>query len=388
MVNIIFIFVFFTILLIQCSTSFNPQIHFSINNSRKFVKDITQCPKLKPRQTPPKSVHDLRIDDIKVIMAIGDSITAGFGAKGHHANIPIDIHNLHENRGVSFSIGGDPGAVTIANFIKHYSPELIGSSTGDHLVELCYGLICPPYQYKPKKDRFNAAQSGMMASNLTIELNYLLDQLYKEPMEVVLKSYKYLTFFIGSNDICFRCSNDLPWLTSKQFEDYLKSTLEIIKREIPNTVVNLLGVFNVSQVYNFHKEEYCKGWGLVAEYECSCAFAPGIFGTLNRKKMDETAMEYNKAIRNVVDYYASHKSDSFAVMYQEFDIDLTTFPVEGLSNIDCFHPSTKSHDFITKIFWNNLVLPASKRGGRIEWEDNVGIRCFEENDRINTKIHP
>lgn len=130
--------------------------------------------------------------------------------------------------------------------------------------------------------------------------------------------------------------------------------------------------------------------------------------------MDETSMEYNKAIRNVVDYYASHKSDSFAVMYQEFDIDLTTFPVDGLSNIDCFHPryaflfyfyiifkfiislkinfifmcSTKSHDFITKIFWNNLVLPASKRGGRIEWEDNVGIRCFEENDRINTNIHP
>jgi hypothetical protein len=49
-------------------------------------------------------------------------------------------------------------------------------------------------------------------------------------------------------------------------------------------------------------------------------------------------MEYNKAIRNVVNYYASHKSNSFAVMYQEFDIDLTTFPVEGLSNIDCFHP--------------------------------------------------
>ena len=90
---------------------------------------------------------------------------------------------------------------------------------------LLLGLFCPPYQYKPKNDRFNAAQSGMMASNLTIELNYLLEQLYKEPIEVVLKSYKYLTLFIGSNDICFRCSNDLPWLTSEQFEDYLKSTL-------------------------------------------------------------------------------------------------------------------------------------------------------------------
>ena len=61
-------------------------------------------------------------------------------------------------------------------------------------------------------------------------------------------------------------------------------------------------------------------------------------GAINRKRMDETAIEYNKAIKNVVDYYALHKSDSFAVMYQEFDLDLSTFPVEALSNVDCFHP--------------------------------------------------
>jgi len=64
----------------------------------------------------------------------------------------------------------------------------------------------------------------------------------------------------------------------------------------------------------------------------------GTLGDLNRKKMDETAMEYNKAIENVVDYYASQHSDSFAVMYQPFDLDLLTFPVDCLSNIDCFHP--------------------------------------------------
>jgi len=72
-------------------------------------------------------------------MALGDSITAGFGAKGQDIKIPIDIHNLYENRGISFAIGGDPDAITIANFIKYYSPELIGSSIGDHLVEVCYG---------------------------------------------------------------------------------------------------------------------------------------------------------------------------------------------------------------------------------------------------------
>jgi phospholipase B1, membrane-associated len=140
-INKIIISVIFIISLITFSTTFNPQIQLSISDFRKgtLVKDITQCPKLAPRRIPPKSVHDLRVDDIKVIMAIGDSVTAGFGAKGHDTNIPVDIHKLYENRGVSFPIGGDPGAVTIANFIKYYSPELIGSSIGDHLIELCYG---------------------------------------------------------------------------------------------------------------------------------------------------------------------------------------------------------------------------------------------------------
>ncbi|CAG8511946.1 324_t:CDS:2 [Funneliformis mosseae] len=350
----------------------NTQVHFNIDNGNKLlpsqlVTNITQCPKLTPRKVPPKSVHDLRVDDIEIIMALGDSITAALGAKGQDTNIPIDFHKLYENRGVSFVMGGDPGAVTIANFIKHYSPLLKGPSVGDHLFELCYGVICPPYQYKPDQDRLNAAQSGMMVSNLTMELIYLLDQLYKEPIKDILKSYKYLNLFIGSNDICLRCSNNLPWLSIEQFEYYLLTTLETIREKIPNTVVNLLGVFNVSQVYELTRgEKYCKLRRVIGDYECSCAYLPGALGDLNRKKMDETAMEYNKAIQNVVNYYASKHSDSFAVMYQPFDLDLLTFPVDGLSSLDCFHPS--------------------KRGGSIVWNENVGIRCFEDDDRINTKL--
>ncbi|CAI2164337.1 9657_t:CDS:2 [Funneliformis geosporum] len=380
------------IFIIICSATSNTQVHFSIDNANKLlpsqiVTNISQCPKLTPRKVPPKSVHDLRVDDIEIIMALGDSITAGFGAKEQNPKKPIDFHKFDENRGVSFVMGGDPGAVTIANFIKYYSPLLKGPSVGDHLVELCYGIVCPPFQYKPEQDRLNAAQSGMMASNLTMELIYLLKQLYKEPIQDVLKSYKYLNLFIGSNDICLRCSNKLPWLSIEQFENYLLTTLEIIREKIPNTIINLLGVFNVSQVYELTRDEkYCRLRRVIGDYECSCAYMPGALGDLNRKKMDETAMEYNKAIQNVVNYYASKHSDSFAVMYQPFDLDLLTFPVDGLSSLDCFHPSLKSHEFIAKIFWNNLVLPSSKRGGPIVWNDNVGIRCFEDDDRINTKL--
>lgn len=36
------------------------------------VSDITQCPKLAPRESPPANVSDLRIDDISVVGALGD----------------------------------------------------------------------------------------------------------------------------------------------------------------------------------------------------------------------------------------------------------------------------------------------------------------------------
>ena len=45
-------------------------------------------------------------------------------------------------------------------------------------LQLCYDIICPPFQYEPSKDVFNAAQSGAMVRNLVShEFDYLVKQL-------------------------------------------------------------------------------------------------------------------------------------------------------------------------------------------------------------------
>merc|ERR1712063_41252 len=64
----------------------------------------TDCPLLPAHNTT--SIFDLRPNDIKVMMAVGDSITTGFGILGA----------LNETRGRSFSMGGDAGAITLPNF--------------------------------------------------------------------------------------------------------------------------------------------------------------------------------------------------------------------------------------------------------------------------------
>ena len=75
----------------------------------------------------PQSVHSLRAGDIQCVGAIGDSISAGMGA---HAITPIGV--LLENRGVSWSVGGDHSyerIVTLPNILREYNPQLKGVST-------------------------------------------------------------------------------------------------------------------------------------------------------------------------------------------------------------------------------------------------------------------
>ena len=39
-------------------------------------------------------------------------------------------------QGQSWSIGGDPGAQTVATFLRFYTPNIVGASLGKHFVEV------------------------------------------------------------------------------------------------------------------------------------------------------------------------------------------------------------------------------------------------------------
>jgi hypothetical protein len=103
----------------------------------------------------------------------------------------LNINALTEHRGSSYLMGTDNGAITIANFMKHYNPNLHGPSIGSHVLSyvrgdyqgLCMLTYIYTYFYKlthildyPDKDYLNAAQTGAMAMNLHHELDYLIDR--------------------------------------------------------------------------------------------------------------------------------------------------------------------------------------------------------------------
>ena len=100
------------------------------HNNRVFTRTLRlhrpfPCRGLGPSAQRPTSVHRLRPADIKVVAALGDSLTAGNGALARNIS-----ELLLEYRGVAFPIGGDIGRFTIPNFLRHYNPTLTGYSKG------------------------------------------------------------------------------------------------------------------------------------------------------------------------------------------------------------------------------------------------------------------
>lgn len=82
-------------------------------------------------EEPPTSVHRLRPGDIDIIGALGDSLTAGNGILANNI-----LHVVQENRGVSWSIGGQgtwQQYLTIPNILKEFNPNLYGYALKDGL---------------------------------------------------------------------------------------------------------------------------------------------------------------------------------------------------------------------------------------------------------------
>ncbi|CAO3679287.1 hypothetical protein G6F70_005299 [Rhizopus microsporus] len=345
------------------------------------------CPALSPRPAP-TSAHDLRPDDIKVIGALGDSITAGFGIMGINLSQPPSLaafNALNEYRGLSYSIGGDEGALTVPNYVKHYQPNLKGYSIDSHIALYCSVHSCPG-RYIPEKDRLNAALSGSLSINLQHQLDYLIPEMHNIAGIDFQNDWKMINIQIGSNDMCSSCdSRYMNITTPDQFASHMDAAIERIVTNVPRVLVNVIGAFNVSQLFPVTAgQAYCRPTHndtstIGNRRECTCGSTPD-----GLKHMDYLAVEYNKRLFGIYQKYQQNKNDSFAVVYQHSNLNMTSFPINFFSNIDCFHPGLVGHQWVSKIVWNELFQPQAKKASVFNFNANQTIYCPTDSDRIAT----
>ncbi|KAI9268039.1 hypothetical protein BDA99DRAFT_535558 [Phascolomyces articulosus] len=362
------------------------------------VTKIDDCPALSPRTGVPKDATDVRADDIKVIAAMGDSIMAGFGMMG--SSSIIDTSSFREYRGQSYGIGGDSDAQTMATFTRHFSPDLVGPSLGERSVSLCLTImfkkvgifqfgtntnIC--FLYTPAKLdgalqhlHLNGAVSGATASSLSNQLDYLIPKM-KSLSNDFENDWKLVNIQIGSNDQCASCGLNALDVTAARYGSYVSAAVKRIVENVPNVIVNLIGVFHVSPVYNLTAgQSYCNTIAGQPLNRNLCGCFQGT--SSSRRAMDALADSYNDKLIEIYQSYQGKNNTGFGVTYQPNNINIAGFPLEAMSNADCFHPSLISHQWISKIAWNNLFTPRPYKPSVHNFNKNQEILCPGENDRI------
>jgi len=319
------------------------------NKTEEFYRPLPATPPAKKRV----SILNMTPGDVSVVMAMGDSITAAFGAE----NV---LNQLMEFRGKSFSMGSDPTAETIPNFLRNFNPRLMGMSSGHHPYKVEIGSDATgPTKYIPDVDNLNAAQSGSRTKHLNQQLDYLLWMLrhrYADQWE----ENKILTIYIGSNDQCSACH--LWGDSTRTMLSNIYKVLQRIRNEIPNVLVNVIENFKVSNIKK-QRRGACNLLHNVLFVECLCAFAPLLAGNVSSGFMDKSQMDFNWGIERMINDMRKYNSDSFAVTYHPLwrDLDISELHPDLLSTFDCFHPSVHGQKYFAVAYWNSIFTPLHER---------------------------
>ncbi|KAI9248912.1 GDSL-like Lipase/Acylhydrolase-domain-containing protein [Sporodiniella umbellata] len=307
-----------------------------------------------------RDAYHLRPQDIKSVIAIGDSITAGFGMMSGRPPFSTVV----ENRGKVFSIGGDMGEYTLPNFLSIYASELHGSPEG-YTFPLSRG-----------KD-LSRAVTGAKTQDLNSQVNQLVHHLNRDYKDIK-DQWKIVTLFIGANNVCVLCTppfTTLPVMAeADQFEKNVRSALSRLQSEAGKVYVNLVGLFNVSSVYEASRgDPYCENVLDPSHMViCSCIQ----HSQKQRDAADRMIDEYNKRLQKLEKEFKYQQKETFGVSYQPA---FTQFPVAKykqayFSGIDCFHPNRCANQVMAILLWNNMFSNSSQKREEFDVQ-TLTIRC-------------
>ncbi|CAO0789755.1 unnamed protein product [Mucor circinelloides] len=118
------------------------------------------------------------------------------------------------------------------------------------------------------------------------------------------------------------------------------------------------------------------------DHECECSHSAA-----NLTIMSDLFPQYNQALQGVAEHFQSsvfEADQKFAVVYQPLLVDIFSFPIEAISNIDCFHPSTLAHKWLSKMLWKMMFMKPDQKQETLKFDANAPIYCPTDDDRITT----
>ncbi|KAF6105531.1 phospholipase B1 [Phyllostomus discolor] len=346
--------------LTKCPSQENPYL-FTYSNS-DYLPTLTnlheksevtdgaeiRCLDKDPSDRIPTSVHRLKAADIKVIGALGDSLTAGNGAGSRPGDI-LDVFTQY--RGLSWSVGGDGNlstVTTLANILREFNPSLKGFSVGT-------GKENSPGAF------LNQAVAGNVAGDLPVQARRLVDLMQNDTLKINFQQdWKIITMFIGGNDLCDFC-NDL----------------------VPRAFVNLVKVLEITNLRELYNEKKVSCPRLILRNLCPCVLTPEENST-ELTALVEVNRRYQEMTHQLVESGRYDTREDFTVVLQPFfekvDMPKTSegLPDSSFFAPDCFHFSRKSHAHAASGLWTNMLEPVGQKTTRHDFESKINITCPNE----------
>ncbi|XP_074144393.1 phospholipase B1, membrane-associated isoform X2 [Sminthopsis crassicaudata] len=349
-----------------------PSFFPKITRNQKMTEGTEfRCPDMNASNVVPTSVHTLKPADIKVIGALGDSLTAGNGA----GSPPGDVFNvLVQYRGLSWSIGGDNNistVTTLANILREFNPSLVGFSTGvgSHISDQAF---------------LNQAVAGAKAEDLPIQAKRLVRRMKEDKRINFEKDWKLITLFIGGNDLCGYCKHVTRY-SAENFAGNIGKALDILHNEVPRAFVNVVNMLTISSLRELYKEEKINCPRTILRYLCSCVLEIQDNST-ELATLIELNKQYQEKTRNLINSGRYDTRDDFTVVLQPF-LERVSMPKtpEGLPDHtffapDCFHFSRKAHARAAVALWNNMLEPLGKKNNQAHFENLTDIFCPSESE--------
>ncbi|XP_067009243.2 uncharacterized protein [Anabrus simplex] len=302
--------------------------------------------------SPPTSVHRLRPGDVKVIGALGDSLTAANGAMAYS-----EEETRLNYRGVSAMAGGQGNwrmYLTLPNILKEFNPKLLGYALG-------------ALDASSPISGLNVAQNGALDDELLYQAKFLVRKMKADSYIDIQNDWKVLNILIGGNDLCNEyCYTESDKDSPEGHRKQLENTLDFLQRNLPRTFVNLIHIPNLTLLRNMKNIPFvCYMKQLVL---CSC-----LFGGTERAKLESVSriLEGYWEVERKVAENPRYDTDNFTVVLQPFFLGVdspdnvnTWFgeaPDLSFFAPDCFHFSQKGNSLIANALWNNMLEPVGHK---------------------------
>ncbi|XP_019909454.2 phospholipase B1, membrane-associated isoform X3 [Esox lucius] len=260
-----------------------------------------RCPDMSPSPTIPTSVEFVKAADIKVIAALGDSLTTAIAANGSTIlSLPV------EYRHVSWSIGGYgtyEDVITLANILKLFNPTLLGPA--------------PTWTVKGQptsinETGFNFAVTGHNSLNISEQTRHMINTFKSYPGMNFKEDWKLVTVLIGMNDICDYCKNKTLF-SADNYIYHITEMLDTMMNEVPRMIVNIVQILPMESLREVQRPTVgC----LFQKKFCSCLVLPED----NSSELEEVRqinIEFQRRLEELLHSDRFFKQD-FAVILQPY----------------------------------------------------------------------